>query len=197
MKKNLMATCFAATFAAFIASPMAVHADTWNVDPAHSSIGFSITHMGISKVHGNFEKFTGKIDFDGTNVTAGSVEFDIETASITTGDEKRDGHVTSADFLDAAKYPTLHFKSTGVKATKDGFMLNGNLSMHGVEKDVVIYFALNGPVDDMWGNRRIGIDGHLTLTREAFGVGWADMKLRPPLIGNDVKITIALEAVKG
>ncbi len=125
------------------------------------------------------------------------MEFDVETSSITTSDEKRDAHIKSSEFLYVEKYPAIHFKSTSVKATNDGFMLGGKLSMHGVEKDVVIYFKLNGPVDDMWGNRRIGIEGRLTVTREVFGIGWADMKYRPPLIGNDVNIDIALEAVKG
>lgn len=195
----MISRVFGATIvmAALLVVPGAVHADTWNIDASHSTVGFAIRHMGLSKVHGQFDSFSGEVEFDGENLENGSVVFEIDAASIDTHDEKRDGHLRGADFFDVENHPTIRFKSTGVKVQEDGFILMGRLSMYGKEMPVEINCRMHGPIDDPWGNKRAGFEGEVTVKREDWGIGWASKKYHPPLIGNDVEISIALEAVQG
>ena len=185
-----------ATVVAVAMAPAWSHADVWNIDASHSSITFTVTHLGISKVHGRFNTFSGSIDFDGENVQKGTTSVKIDVATIDTDDEKRDGHMRGPDFFDVEKHPNIEFKSTSVSKKGDGFVLNGDLTFNGKTQKVAIPFELIGVADDPWGNTRAGFEGTLTLKREDWNLGWEDVKYRPPLIGNDVKISLSLETIK-
>lgn len=186
----------ATVIAAFLVAAPAVRAATWSIDPAHSSVTFTIRHMGLARVSGEFKSYDGRIEFDGEHLEKGTVTFEIDAASIDTDNDKRDDHLRSADFFEVEKYPKILFKSTAVKMQDDGFVLEGRLSMHGKEQAVKLQCQMFGPIDDSWGNRRVGFEAEVTLQRENWGVGWGEAKLQPPLIGNDVNITINLELVK-
>lgn len=170
---------------------------TYAIDPVHSSIAFTIGHLGISLVNGRFTSHKGTIAFDQKDVTKSTVAFTAETASINTGVEKRDDHLKSADFFDVAKYPELTFKSTGIKKSGKGYVLNGTLTIRGISKDVSIPFTYSGPVKDPWGGTRIGAHGDVTINRQDYGVSWGHkMESGAMDVANEVHIRLDLEAVK-
>ena len=175
--------------------PAALYGGTYEIDTAHSSIGFSIRHLGISKVKGHFGDFSGTIEFDEGDVESGSAVVNIKAASVNTGNDGRDEHLRGPDFFDVEKFPTIQFKSTGVGKTEDGYVLLGHLFIHGVEKKVRIPFEILGVAKDPWGGTRAGFEGKIQIRREDYKVGWEDAKFRPPLIGNEVDITLNLEAI--
>jgi len=176
--------------------PSGLWAATHTIDRAHSSVEFTIRHLGISKVKGNFGDFAGTLVFDEDAIEKGSVSVTIQTSSIDTGNENRDKHLRSADFFDVEKYPTITFESTKVEKSEEGWILHGNLTMHGVTREVAIPFEVLGVISDPQLGTRAGFEGSLTIQRETFGVGWEDMKFRPPLIGNDVEISLNLETIQ-
>ena len=164
-------------------------AGTWTVDPAHTDIGFAIRHMGISTVRGRFDDVSGTIVANPKHVEKSSVTFTIQTASIDTFVKMRDDDLRSASYFDAAKYPTITFVSTSVqKGSKGKYLATGNLTMHGVTKQVSMQFDLNGPVTLM-GSTRIGATSEIHLQRLDYGIGPT-----LPILGNDVDVTISLEA---
>ena len=188
----------AALFATVIAFllPSGLWAVTYEIDNAHSSIGFNIRHLGIAKVKGYFHDFEGTIVYDENDVENGSATVTIQTTSIDTGNDDRDNHLRSPDFFEVETYPAITFVSTGVERSDDGLVLMGDLTIHGVTRRVEIPFEVLGTMRDHEGKMRAGFEGSLTLKREDFGVGWQDLKWRPPLIGNDVEITLNLETVE-
>jgi len=173
-------------------------AETWTVDATHSSIGFSVSHLVISKTRGNFRDFEGTINFDGKNLAGGSVEVSAKIASVDTDDEKRDGHLKSNEFFDGGKYPTMSFKSTGVVVGSGSeFKLVGDLTIKDVTKEVTFDCEFVGVVADPWGNTRAGFSAATTIDRQDFGVSWnKTLDAGGLMVGNDVKITLELEAVQ-
>ncbi|MFH1679035.1 MAG: YceI family protein [Candidatus Eisenbacteria bacterium] len=171
-------------------------AATWEIDKPHSGVAFAIRHLGISNVKGSFGDFSGSISFDEENLEGGSVSITVKAASVNTENEKRDEHLRSADFFDVEKHPDIVFKSTKIVKGEEGWVLHGLLDIMGVERPVEIPFEHLGTVQDPWGGTRAGFEGRVVLTREEFGVGWKDVKFRPPLIGNEVTLTLSLELVK-
>ncbi len=191
------------TLALFIASASLVWAspvfaaDRYELDPAHSTIGFSIKHLLISRVQGRFTDVAGVILYDESDITKSSVDVAIKTGSINTQVEKRDAHLKSPDFFDAEKFPMITFKSSRVEKTGDGYLCVGTLTMHGVSKELSIPFEITGKVKDPQGNTRIGVDAELSLNRQDYGISWNKaMEGGGLLVGNDVKITLSVEAVK-
>jgi polyisoprenoid-binding protein YceI len=174
------------------------HADTYELDPAHTSIGFTIRHLVISKVKGRFDKFSGTVELDAKSkptVTAASAT--IETASINTAIEKRDNHLRSADFFDAEKFPHITFVGKKVAQQGDKSVVTGTLTMHGVSKEIALPFTVNGPITDPWGKSRIGIEAKTTLNRKDFGLTWNQVLETGGLaVGEEVEIEIQAEAVK-
>ncbi len=141
-------------------------ADTWNIDKAHSSVGFSVRHMVISRVHGRFDDFAGRVSFDGENVEKGSVEM-TPVVSIDTDDEQRDNHLRSADFFDAEKYPVISFKSKRILKDKGNeFRIVGDLTIKGVTKEVILNCQFNGTVQDPMGNTRAGFSAEAIINRK-------------------------------
>ena len=171
---------------------------TYKVDPDHTTVGFKIRHL-FSQVQGRFDKFEGTITFDPDAPASTQVEGSIAAASINTNHAKRDAHLRNPDFFDVEKYPKITFKSTGVPevdATKKSGKLSGVLSMHGVDKPIVLDVAFLGDGKDPWGNRRSGFTATTTLKRKDFGITWNEaLESGGVLLGEDVQIEIQVEGL--
>lgn len=194
--KRIIAS-IAATIA--LTLPLVASASTWNIDPDHSNIGFKVKHMMVSNVKGSFEKHTGVIEIDDKDITKSKVQVSIDTASINTNIQKRDDHLRSVDFFDVAKYPTMTFVSKKVaKAGKDKLKVTGDLTLHGVTKQVVL--DVEGPTQeskDPWGNIRKGITATTKINRKDFGLVWnAALETGGVAVGEEVTITLEIEAIR-
>ncbi len=181
------------------AAPAAVLAQsTWNIDPAHSHAGFTVRHLVISNVQGQFQKVTGAVQLDEKDVTKSSVQATIDTTTIDTRVPDRDKHLKSPDFFDVEKYPTITFKSTKVEGAGQGKLkVTGDLTIHGVTKPVVL--SVEGPtqeIKDPWGNARRGLSATTTVNRRDFGLNWSKVVEAGPVVGDEVKIDIEAELVK-
>ncbi|TFD78934.1 polyisoprenoid-binding protein [Cryobacterium psychrophilum] len=167
---------------------------TWTIDKTHSSVGFSIRHIMISKVKGAFE------DFDATFVTGenpldSSVTATAQVASINTTDANRDGHLRTGDFFDAETYPTIDFASTGMRAIKDDFLVDGNLTIKGVTKPVTFDLEFGGFGADPYGNYKFGATATTQVNREDFGLIYnAALETGGVLLGDKITITLELQA---
>lgn len=169
----------------------------WDIDVSHSAIHFHVRHMVISKVHGRFARWSGSVELDEADLTRSSVEVRIDTASIDTQVADRDAHLRSADFLDAARYPELTFRSKRVEQTGGALRVIGDLSLHGVVREVTLEAEFAGTGKDPWGNERAGFSARTSLDRREFGLVWnAALETGGVLVGEKVDIAIELEAVK-
>lgn len=193
MKKTL-ALGFA--LLASIATSGLARASSWEIDGAHSSAQFSIKHLMVSNVRGEFSKVTGTLNLDDKDITKSTVEATIDVSSINTRDEKRDGHLKSPDFFDVAKFPTITFKSKKVaKAGEGKLKVTGDLTIHGVTKEVVL--NVDGPAKeakDPWGNIKSGAVATTKINRKDFGLGWNKvLETGGVAVGEEVSITIDVE----
>ncbi|RYZ04005.1 MAG: polyisoprenoid-binding protein [Myxococcales bacterium] len=169
----------------------------FNIDKAHSEVGFGVKHMMISTVRGKFTRFDADVQLDPAHVEAATVTARVEAGSIDTGEEKRDGHLRSADFFDAEKYPTLTFTSTSVKRSGEDLEVAGNLKIKDQEHPVTLKGELTGPSKDPWGNVRVGLSLTGELEREKWGLGWNQaLEAGGVLVGKKVKISIEAELVQ-
>ena len=181
--------------AATLGLPATLPAATYDIDPAHSSVSFSIRHL-VGRVPGSFSGFSGTIEYDPSKPEASVVNAVIQAASITTENETRDAHLRSADFFDVEKFPQITFASTAVRKTDAGLEVEGKLAMHGVEKTVTLPVEILGTATDPWGKTRTGFSAELTLDRTQFGIIWNKaLDQGGALLGNDVKVTLLMEAV--
>ena len=172
-------------------------AEQYKIDPEHSAVEFSAPHLVISKVKGHFGKVAGTITYDESDVTKSSVEATIQTDSIDTGVEGRDKHLRSPDFLDAAQFPTITFKSASVEKRGDGYVAKGPLTIRGVTKDVEMPFQVTGKAQDPWGNTHLGAEGAFAINRQDYGVSWnKQLDNGGVLVGDEVKITLNIEGLK-
>ncbi|MEU6753108.1 YceI family protein [Spirillospora sp. NPDC046719] len=176
-------------------------AGTWTIDPLHSGVGFTIRHLMVSKVRGRFAAFEGTV-VTGDDPLRSEVTATIDLASIDTGNAQRDEHVRSADFLDVEKYPEMTFRSTGVRAGGDGFLLDGELSLHGVTKPVTLDLVVEGfgpdvfRQDDPFKGARAGFTATGEISRLEFGVGDAATVPGGKLgLSDKVEIVLEIEAV--
>jgi polyisoprenoid-binding protein YceI len=172
---------------------------TWNIDPVHSVVEFKVKHMMISNVKGQFAQVSGTLKFDEARPENSSAEATIEVASINTRDAQRDGHLKSADFFDAEKYPSITFKSTSVKQTGAGRgTVEGDLTIHGVTRKVVL--DVDGPTEpgkDPWGNTRVAVSATTRISRKDYGLTWnAALETGGVLVGDEVTITLDVQFVK-
>jgi polyisoprenoid-binding protein YceI len=182
-----------------VAAPEVTAITTWNIDPVHSTAQFKVKHMMISNVKGEFTAVTGKLELNNADITKSKIEASIDAGSINTREPQRDAHLKSADFLDVEKFPVLTFKSTRVsKAKVDELSVEGNLTIHGVTRNVV--FEVEGPsapVKDPWGSTRIGISATTRIDRKDFGLSWnATLEAGGIMVGHEVTITLDVEFVK-
>ncbi len=168
----------------------------WTIDASHSAVEFSVKHMMFATAKGRFSDVQGTITLDNENVANSSVEVEIGAASIDTRDAKRDEHLKSADFFDVETFPTLTFTSTRVEAANGADLkVTGDLSMHGVTKEVVLDTEFNGQGTNPWGQGVISYTGHTKINRKEFGLNWnAALESGGVLVGEDVKIAIEIEA---
>jgi len=152
----------------------------------------------ITNVRGEFQKLEGTVNYDPAKPDATTIEASIDAASINTRDEKRDGHLKSPDFLDVEKFPTITFKSKSVKAKGDELSVTGDLTIHGVTKEVVLEVeGPSAPTADPWGNSRVGATATAKIKRDDFGMVWnAALEAGGVLVGNEVKITIDVSLIR-
>jgi polyisoprenoid-binding protein YceI len=171
--------------------------NTWNIDASHSGIHFIARHMVITKVRGSFKGFTGKIELDEADMTKSKVDATIDAATIDTGEAKRDGHLKSADFLDAEKFPTLAFKSKAIAKSGDGYKVTGDLTIHGVTKEVVLSAEFEGKGKDPWGGERVAFAAKTTINREDFGLTWNQvLEAGGLLVSNKIEVELEVQAIR-
>jgi polyisoprenoid-binding protein YceI len=170
---------------------------SWKIDSAHSQITFSVRHMMISNVHGRFENFTGEVDFNESDPAQSTVMVSIDTNSINTRDEKRDGHLRSPDFFNAGEFPTATFKSSRIeKVDGNHGKIFGELTLRGVSRPVELITEYSGQ-SKMWGKTSAGFSASTRINRKDFGLNWNQMlESGGLLVGEDINISIELEIVK-
>ncbi len=185
--------------AATSATPVHSGTSTWAIDPAHSSIHFSVRHMMVSNVRGEFTQFSGAAILDHEDISRSSIQVTIDAASINTRDSQRDQHLRSADFLEVATYPTIEFRSTRIEATGEGqFRLTGDLAIRGVTRQVVLEAEADGvELKDPFGNIKRGASATTKLNRKDFGLQWnLALETGGIVVGDEVKVVIDLELTK-
>jgi polyisoprenoid-binding protein YceI len=172
---------------------------TWNLDPVHSHAEFKVRHMMISNVKGEFKGVTGTLNLNGADLTKSGVEISIDAATISTGEAQRDAHLKSADFFDAEKFPTLHFKSNRVAKNKDGALtVAGDLTIHGVTRNVMLQVeGPSEPMTDPWGSTRVGLSATTRISRKDFGLTWnTALETGGIMVGDEVNITLDIQFIK-
>jgi polyisoprenoid-binding protein YceI len=170
---------------------------TWNIDPVHSQVTFSIKHMVVSTVKGQFNVFSGKLNIDEANPANSWVEAEVDAASINTREPNRDNHLRSADFFESEKYPTITFKSKKVEAAGDGeYRVLGDLTLHGVTREVLFTADYSGEIKDTYGKQRAGLTAKGSINRKDFGLNWnVALETGGVLVSEKVNIEIELAAV--
>ena len=169
---------------------------TWSIDPSHSSVGFVARHLMVSKVRGTFG------DVDGTITIApdpfeSSVQAKVDAASVSSGDEKRDAHLRSADFFDVEQYPTIEFVSTRLEERGGNYVLTGDLTVHGVTREVSWDLEFDGTVQDPWGGTRAGFSATTEVNRKDWGLEWnVALEAGGFLVSDKVKLHVEVEAIK-
>ena len=170
-------------------------AGTWSIDPVHSEVGFTVRHMMVSKVRGKFRAFSGEI-VTGENPLDSAVTAEIDLSSIDTGQEQRDAHIRSADFFEVETYPTMTYRSTGVRQDGDVYILDGKLTLKGVTKDVELALELNGFGPDPYGGTRVGFTATGEINRRDFGVNFsAVMETGGAVVSDKITLHLEIEAV--
>jgi polyisoprenoid-binding protein YceI len=171
---------------------------TWAIDPVHSQVEFAVKHMMIATVRGNFTGITGTLVLDDDDLAHSSVAVEIDAATVNTRDEKRDGHLRSADFLDAERFPTLSFKSARVEPKDDDELrITGDLTIRGVTRPVVLEARYLGRGTNPWGVEVIGYEATTKIRRKDFGLEWnVALESGGFLVGDEVKVTLDIEAAK-
>lgn len=190
-------TVFSLIFFLSLSGLATANAARYSLDADHTSITFKIRHL-VSKVNGNFRKFSGWFEYDEKNNKAWKTEVTIDALSIDTAHTKRDDHLRTADFFDVKKFPTLSFKSTKVNArSKKSFKLAGDLSIHGVTKPVVFDVLVGGTGTDPWGNEKAGFTATTKINRKDFGLSWNKvLDAGGVLIGDEVEVILEVEGNK-
>lgn len=170
----------------------------WEIDPVHSEVEFSVRHLMVSTVKGRFADVSGYVEFDPENPATASVEATINAASIDTRSEDRDNHLRSADFFDVEKYPTITFKSTRVEAAGGNrYRVIGDLTMHGVTREVTLDAEFHGTHPDPYGGVRAGFSASTKINRTDFGLTWnAALETGGVMVSEEVKINLELETVR-
>ncbi|MCY0875007.1 MAG: YceI family protein [Firmicutes bacterium] len=168
----------------------------WTVDAAHSSVEFSVKHMMIATVKGNFGAFEASISADAHDLTTADIEFTIDVASIDTRNQDRDNHLRSGDFLDVENHPKMVFKSTSITKRADGeYDVTGDLTLRGTTKPVTLVATFEGEGKDPWGNQKVGFSAEGSLNRSDFGLTYnAALETGGVLIGDKIKISVLIEA---
>jgi polyisoprenoid-binding protein YceI len=179
--------------------PLAAHAEParWNLDLDHSTVEFRVAHMIVSKTTGRFTDYAGFVDMDAEAGTVKAIEVTIKAGSVNTNHEKRDAHIRNVDFLDVEHYPTIIFKMKSYKKAAEGFIAVGDLTLHGVAKEVTLAGQYNGATKDPWGNTRAGFSAEGKLNRKDFGMIWnKTLDSGGLVVGDEVQIRLEIECIK-
>lgn len=182
-----------------LGTPLIAFAETWQIDPNHTAVEFSVRHLMISNVKGQFEKLSGSITTNGDDPTSATIEATIDASSVDTRVQRRDNHLRSADFLDVAHYPTITFKSTKIEAAGPGkWKVTGDLTLHGVTRPVAL--DVEGPtqeIKDPMGTTRRGASATASIDRKDFGLTWnKTLDSGGVMVSDEVAISMNVEAVK-
>jgi polyisoprenoid-binding protein YceI len=185
------------TIALCVLLPAAAQATAFDIDPSHSAAQFTVKHMMISTVQGDFQKVSGSVTLDDKDPSKSSIDATIDASTIDTRDPKRDGHLKSPDFFDVAKFPNITFKSTSVKSSgANQLQVVGDLTMHGVTKPVTLDVSYTDAVKDPWGKTRRGAHATGKLNRKDFGLGWNKaLDNGGVMVGEEVNLIIDVEAI--
>lgn len=172
---------------------------TWNLDASHSSVDFSVRHMMIARVKGTFHTFDAKIEADPEDLTTADIEFNVDLTSIDTRSNDRDSHLRSADFFDTDNHPQMTFKSTSiVKTGGNEYDVTGDLTIRGITKQETFKVVYEGGGKDPWGNERAGFSVEGSIKRTDYGLVWnTALETGGVLVGEDVKVSLEIEATKG
>ena len=169
----------------------------WTIDPAHTSVGFTARHLGLSKVRGQFSGFRGEIDGDPNDITTATARFEVDLASVDTGNADRDAHLKSADFFDVEKFPTMTFVSKSIGRDGDGYKVAGDLTIKDVTREVELDYEHAGEVVDPFGNRKLGGTLSTTLKRSLWGLTWnVPLDSGGWLVSDNVAIEIDLQVAE-
>lgn len=173
----------------------------WAIDTAHTQVEFVVKHMMVTNVRGHFKAISGTLNIDEANPQASTVDVSFDVASLATGDEKRDGHLRSADFFDAEKYPTMTFKSKRIEFAApgklDSFKIIGDLSIKDVTREVVLDVSNEGKGKSPWGTTVWGFNAHTSVNRKDFNLLWnVALETGGWLVGDQVKINIEIETIQ-
>ncbi|WP_438291487.1 YceI family protein [Streptomyces sp. HUAS TT7] len=177
---------------------LAALSGTYTIDPAHSSIGFTVRHAMVTNVRGSFTEHEGTLTLDGENPGASSASIDVKIASIDTGIADRDGHLRSGDFFDAEQFPVMSFRSTEAKELGgDKYRIVGDLTIKDVTRPLSIDLEFNGSATDPYGNQRIGFEGSAEILRSDWGLTWnAALETGGVMVSDKVKLTFDISAIK-
>jgi polyisoprenoid-binding protein YceI len=170
----------------------------YTIDPAHSSIGFTVRHAMVTNVRGSFGEYEGKLVLDGTEPARSTAAIDVAIASIDTGIADRDGHLRSGDFFDAEKFPKMTFRSTGAEQLGgDKYRISGDLTIKDVTRPVAIDLEFQGSATDVYGNERVGFEGGTEILRSDWGLTWnAALETGGVMVSDKVKLTFDISAIK-
>lgn len=177
-------------------SAQANNSGQYQIDPTHSKIGFEIPHLVISSVEGSFNQFRGTIDLNEQRFSRSKVNASIDVKSISTGVKKRDNHLLSKDFFEATKYPKMTFKSHKIKGNKSKFKLTGDLTIKDKKRRVTFDGKFLGTVKDGYGNLKAAFVLTTTINRKDYGLTWGSVVEAGPVVGDDVKITLKIQAAR-
>ncbi|MGY5107009.1 YceI family protein, partial [Streptomyces sp. 900105245] len=196
-RKNESATTPAAAAAPANPDLAAVTGD-YTVDPAHTTLGFVARHAMVTNVKGSFSDFTGSLHLDGSDPAKSTASFDVQMASISTGNEDRDGHLKSADFFKIDEFPTMTFRSTSAESLGgDDYRITGDLTILGTTKPLSIDLEFNGVAKDPFGNERVGFEGKTEILRSEWGLTWnAALETGGVLISDKIKLNFDISAIK-
>jgi polyisoprenoid-binding protein YceI len=169
----------------------------WQIDPSHSLVEFSVRHMMVSTVKGRFTSVSGTIVANEDNHTLSSANITIDASSITTADPNRDTHLRSADFLDVERFPTITFVSRRIEGARDDFKLTGDLTLHGVTREVSLDVTFNGEGKNPYGKTVAGFSAEAKLNRKEWGLNWnVALEAGGVLVSDQMKVAIEIQAVK-
>ncbi|WP_335939535.1 YceI family protein [Streptomyces sp. PTD5-9] len=194
-KKNDTAS---ATAVAEVDPALAALTGEYTIDPAHSSIGFTVRHAMVTNVRGSFGEYEGKLRLDGHNPAHSTASIDVRIASVDTGIADRDGHLVSGDFFDAEKFPLMTFRSTHAEQLGgDKYRITGDLTIKDVTRPLAIDLEFNGSATDVYGNERVGFEGGTDILRSDWGLTWnAALETGGVMVSDKVKLTFDISAIK-
>jgi polyisoprenoid-binding protein YceI len=186
-----------ALMSALMALPALAEQSEWAIDAGHARVGFTVSHMVVSEVDGEFKTFSGKALLDDKDLTKSQVEFSIDVASINTDNADRDKHLRSPDFFDATKFPKITFKSTKITKAGKGYKLKGDLTIRGITKEVTLDAQVSEALTNPWGKQVRGVKINGKIKRDDFGITWnKSLDKGGVVLGSDVALNVKLELNK-